>query len=118
MWLSGTGVVNYPSDGSPRVVANHLAVHAKGSGAAAHCGGYPLLTIDSKIEAIAGQAKPAADIVEGHKSAVMIHLGNISAMVNRRLEFDASTESIRNDPEAARLQGREYRAPWKLVYET
>lgn len=65
-------------------------------------------------EAIAGQAKPAADIVEGHRSAVMIHLGNISSMVNRRLEFDASTESIRNDPEAARLQGREYRAPWRL----
>src|SRR5690606_16702770 len=37
MWLRGTGVVNYPSDGSPRVVGNHLAVYAKGAGAPAHC---------------------------------------------------------------------------------
>ena len=37
MWLAGTGVVNAPSDGQQRVVANHLAIRATGSGAAAHC---------------------------------------------------------------------------------
>jgi hypothetical protein len=37
MWLAGTGVVNYPSDGSQRVVANHLAIHAGGSGPSTHC---------------------------------------------------------------------------------
>jgi len=37
MYVKGTGVVNYPSDGSERVVANHLGVHATGSGAAATC---------------------------------------------------------------------------------
>lgn len=37
MWLEGAGIVNYPSDGAPRVVANHLAIHARGSGARAHC---------------------------------------------------------------------------------
>jgi len=37
MWLGGS-VVSYPSDaGGERVVANHLALYAKGSGAAAHC---------------------------------------------------------------------------------
>jgi uncharacterized protein (TIGR03382 family) len=37
MWLAGRGVVNHPSDGSERVVANHLAVYATGQGDAAHC---------------------------------------------------------------------------------
>jgi hypothetical protein len=33
MWLSGTGVVNSPSDGNVRVVANHLGIKATASGA-------------------------------------------------------------------------------------
>lgn len=39
MWLAKSGVVNDPSDGSERVVANHLAVHADGiaSGSAPAC---------------------------------------------------------------------------------
>jgi hypothetical protein len=37
MWLAGTGVVNFPSDGQQRVVGNHLAIRAKGSGPAPHC---------------------------------------------------------------------------------
>jgi uncharacterized protein (TIGR03382 family) len=37
MWLQGSGVVNIPSDGSQRVTANHLAVHATGSGEAYNC---------------------------------------------------------------------------------
>ena len=37
MWVQGPGVVNVPSDGSQRVVANHLAIRATGSGPATHC---------------------------------------------------------------------------------
>ena len=37
MWMNGRGVLNSPSDGSPRVVGNHLAVRATGTGAAPHC---------------------------------------------------------------------------------
>jgi hypothetical protein len=37
MWLAGAGVVNHPSDGSQRVVANHLAIHATGAGEATSC---------------------------------------------------------------------------------
>ncbi|MDQ3366230.1 MAG: phosphodiester glycosidase family protein [Myxococcota bacterium] len=39
MWLAGTGVVNNPSDGSQRVVGNHLAIRATGTGDAPHCSG-------------------------------------------------------------------------------
>src|SRR5690606_23625991 len=37
MWMKGIGVVNRPSDGAQRVVSNHLAVQADGSGLPAHC---------------------------------------------------------------------------------
>lgn len=37
MWLAGRGVVNRPSDGSERVVGNHLAIYATGQDAAPHC---------------------------------------------------------------------------------
>lgn len=37
LWVEGEGAVNEPSDGSERVVANHLAVLASGSGAPESC---------------------------------------------------------------------------------
>jgi hypothetical protein len=37
MWLAGRGVVNRPSDGSLRRAGNHLALYARGAGAAPHC---------------------------------------------------------------------------------
>ena len=37
MWLKGIGVVNAPSDGTQRVVANHLAIQANGTGIPAQC---------------------------------------------------------------------------------
>src|SRR5690606_19118159 len=37
MWIEGIGVANKPSDSSERVVANHLAVFAKGSAEPGSC---------------------------------------------------------------------------------
>jgi hypothetical protein len=37
MWIKGKGVVNHPSDGAQRVVANHLGVHAHGTGTPGSC---------------------------------------------------------------------------------
>jgi MYXO-CTERM domain-containing protein len=39
MWLAGSGAINFPSDGAQRVVANHLAIRATGTGGAPHCPG-------------------------------------------------------------------------------
>jgi len=63
---------------------------------------------------IAGDARPAAGIEEGCKTCVLIHLGNLATFTHRRLEWDAAAETIAHDPEAARLLGRDYRAPWKM----
>ncbi|HUS63748.1 MAG TPA: phosphodiester glycosidase family protein [Kofleriaceae bacterium] len=41
MWLAGAGVVNVPSDGAQRTVANHLGIHASGAGDAPFCPSRP-----------------------------------------------------------------------------
>jgi len=63
-------------------------------------------------DCIRGGATPNAPIEEGHKSAVLCHLGNITAVLNKRVKFDGKTESIVGDDEAAAWESREYRGPW------
>ena len=70
--------------------------------------------VSSFAAAVRGEAAPSAPIVEGHKSAVLCHLGNIAAVLNRRVEFDAKSETIVDDKEAAKMMGRQYRKPWSL----
>lgn len=65
-------------------------------------------------KAIRGQEQPNAPIVEGHKSAVLCHLGNIAARLNRSVQFDAVNETISGDDEAIALMSRAYRAPWRI----
>ncbi len=63
-------------------------------------------------EVIQGRAECNAPMEEGARTASMCHLGNLVARLNRRLEFDAATQSFPKDPEANELRGRAYRAPW------
>lgn len=37
MWVEGKGILNYPTDGSERTVANHLALYATGEGPPGSC---------------------------------------------------------------------------------
>jgi len=53
-----------------------------------------------------------ADILEGHLSAALCHLANISYRTGRKLTFDPQQERFVNDPEANRYVTREYRAPF------
>jgi predicted dehydrogenase len=50
----------------------------------------------------------------GHHSAIPGHLGLISMLIGRKLQWDARREEIIGDPEAAKLMTRAYRSPWKL----
>jgi predicted dehydrogenase len=54
--------------------------------------------------------RTAADIEEGHRSAALVHLGNIACRTGRTLAFDAAAERIVGDPEADALLRRGYRA--------
>lgn len=60
------------------------------------------------------QEELIADIEEGHYSAMLCHLGNISYRTGRRLEFDAASETFPHDKEANALLGREYRKGFEL----
>ncbi len=37
IWAQGLGVLNHPSDGTERVVGNHIAIYATGAGRPPHC---------------------------------------------------------------------------------
>jgi len=52
------------------------------------------------------------DIMEGHLSAALGHLGVISYRTGRKLTFNPGTEKFVSDPEADKLLTREYRKPY------
>ena len=58
----------------------------------------------------AGQPRSThADIEEGHRSAALVHLGNIACRLGRTLRFNAAAERIIGDAEAHALLTRAYR---------
>ena len=56
----------------------------------------------------------ACDILEGHRSAALCHLANISYRLGRKLAFNPDTEKFVNDPEADKFLTRQYRKPYVL----
>ncbi|MBN2311757.1 MAG: Gfo/Idh/MocA family oxidoreductase [Candidatus Hydrogenedentes bacterium] len=63
---------------------------------------------------VRGDARPVAGIEDGHKTAVLCHLGNISTVVGRKVAFDGENQTIVGDAEAQALEGRAYREPWQI----
>ena len=66
------------------------------------------------LDCIRTGRRPSADIEEGHKSTRLCHLGNVALRLGRTLNFDAKTETCRNDAEANRMLRRTYRKPFAL----
>ncbi len=58
------------------------------------------------------QSDQAADILEGHLSAALCHMANISYRTKRKLTFDPVKEAFANDAEANQLVSRRYREPY------
>ena len=59
----------------------------------------------------------SCDVEEGHLSAALCHMANISYRTGRSLTFDPSTESFPGDDEANQLLSREYREPFVVPDE-
>jgi hypothetical protein len=57
-------------------------------------------------------SKLNAPVETAHLSSALAHLGNVSYRLGRVLNFDPSTECIKDDDEASRMLKREYRAPY------
>ena len=68
--------------------------------------------VENFAQAVRGEAKPAAPLEEGHQSAILCHLGNITARLNRSVQFDPSAQSVVGNAEAEAMMDRPYRAPW------
>ncbi len=66
------------------------------------------------LKAIRNNGTPRCDVAIGHVSSSIIHMGNASWRVNRKLQFDAAAQRFVNDEEANRHLTRTYRAPWNL----
>jgi hypothetical protein len=70
------------------------------------------------LECVRSRERPIADIEDTWKSMLLIHLANISYRVgNRKLEYDAETGQIKDDPEANALMARKGRHPWVVPDE-
>lgn len=70
------------------------------------------------IQAVRTRRRPAADVEEGHLSALLIHTANISYRLGgQKLRIDAQSEQIIDNAEAMKLYRREYRAPYVIPDE-
>jgi predicted dehydrogenase len=74
-----------------------------------------LAHVRSFLDCVKSRQRPTADVEEGHRSAVMCHLGNISTRLGRSLKWDAVNEQVIGDSEANSMLSRPYRGPWKLA---
>ena len=107
------GVVLHGEKG--QLVFNDKGWHVRDAEGAKEPNGPDMVKAHQKnfIDAIRGDAKPAADIEEGHKSTRLCHLGNIAFRTGKTLKFDAATETT-DDAAANQLLGREYRKGFEL----
>ncbi len=64
------------------------------------------------LDAIETRRRPACDIEHGYDATNMCLLAMIALKLGRSVKWDGATGQILNDPQAAALLRRPYRAPW------
>lgn len=72
------------------------------------------LHIQNMYDAIFSGAELNSGIVSGHKSTLLVQLGNISQRVGRSLEIDPSNGYILNDTDAQKYWSRSYEPGWEM----
>jgi hypothetical protein len=77
-------------------------------------GNLDIYHIQNFFGAISRGEKLNADIEEGHKSTLLVQLGNISQRVGRSLEIDKTTGHIKGDKQAMKLWSRTYEKGWEM----
>ena len=66
------------------------------------------------LDCVKSRKPTIAPVETAHHSTIPGHLGLISMLVGRKLEWDVAREQIVNDAAASELLTRPYRAPYKL----
>lgn len=64
------------------------------------------------LDCVKSRKAPNAEIETGFRSVVHCHLANIVARTGRTVHYDANTDSVTGDAEAAKLTRRTYRDHW------
>ncbi len=70
--------------------------------------------IQNFVNAIKSGETLHSDIVSGHKSTLLVQLGNIAQRTGRSLDIDPSNGHIIHDREAGKLWSREYEKGWEM----
>ncbi|MCM4164150.1 MULTISPECIES: Gfo/Idh/MocA family protein [unclassified Arenibacter] len=72
------------------------------------------LHIQNMFDAILNGASLNADIDSGHKSTLLVQLGNIAQRTGRSLNIDADNGHILQDSDAQKLWSRSYENGWEM----
>ena len=72
------------------------------------------LHIQNMFNAIRNNGNLNADIDSGHKSTLLVQLGNIAQRVGQSLDIDPSNGHILNNSEAEKLWSRSYEKGWEM----
>ncbi|MGC1463323.1 MAG: Gfo/Idh/MocA family oxidoreductase [Terracidiphilus sp.] len=67
------------------------------------------------LDSVKSRKPTITPVQTAHHSTIPGHLGLISMMVGRKIEWDVANEKILGDDEASLLLSRSYRPPYKLV---
>ncbi len=78
-------------------------------------GGLNAVHIVNFLDAIRKGTRLNADILSGHKSTLLVQLGNIAQRTGKTLNINPSNGHIQNDPVAEKLWSREYEKGWEPV---
>jgi predicted dehydrogenase len=81
-------------------------VKAKDDGIPAHVANF--------LDCLKSRERPTCDIEIAHRSTNTCHLGNIAYRLGRKLFWDETAETFKNDPEANALLAREPRRGYEL----
>ncbi len=69
------------------------------------------------LDCIRSRKQPSCNVDYHYKIDLALILANLAMKVRRTIQFDAKTNQIVGDAEAAKLATPEYRAPWKFPAE-
>jgi hypothetical protein len=72
------------------------------------------LHIRNFLEGITHGIKVNAGVDDGHKSTLLVQLGNVAQRVGRSLEIDPKTGRIIGDAEANQYWDRTYEKGWEM----
>jgi predicted dehydrogenase len=89
-----------------RITLEPSHYQAKDDGGPAHVANF--------LECLQTRQRPTSDIEIAHHSTNTCHLGNIAYKLGRKLQWDAESETFKNDPEANALLARVPRRGYEL----